>query len=375
MKKVVWILILLIGCIDPYVPSELKPAGSILVIDGHIETNSKSTIRITRSQNLLENIPPSAEYFANVQVEGENGDNFTLTDEGNGNYTLLPQVYSEQKYRLHVRTFDGKEFASDFVPIINSPDIDSISWKVNENLGIDILANTHDDNNSKGYYRWRFMETWQYSSKYQSIYEYDFENRFVSLRKDDIYTCWRDNPSKDILVYSTNQLSRNLVSEFPITIIDQQNERLRYTYSILVTQYGISEEAYSYWNQLKKTTEDLGTLFSPLPSQVAGNYTCISNIDEPVLGYFSIGSTSSKRIFINSLEVPRPNEYVIPSYEGCEQYELFNSDVPNFTGPYLLNGGIPNPNGPGIIGYYYSVVKCADCRVAGGTNVKPAFWP
>nr|MCU0368247.1 hypothetical protein [Cyclobacteriaceae bacterium] len=92
-------------------------------------------------------------------------------------------------------------------------------------------------------------------------------------------------------------------------------------------------------------------------------------------GYFSIGATSEKRIFINSLQVPRPNEYEIPYFNGCEQYELMNENVSAFSGPFLLTGGIPNPNGPGIIGYYYSVTKCADCREAGGTTVKPDYWP
>ena len=45
MKKVAWLLILLVGCIDPYLPPEIKSAGAILVIDGHIDFNNISTIK------------------------------------------------------------------------------------------------------------------------------------------------------------------------------------------------------------------------------------------------------------------------------------------------------------------------------------------
>jgi hypothetical protein len=375
MKRVAWLFVILIGCIDPYTPKEIKPAGAILVIDGQIETNAKSTIRLTRSQNLFEDNAPADVAGATLRVEGEDGSTRTLAYEGNGNYTLQPTSFQSGKYRLHVFTPEGNEYASEFVPILNSPEIDSVSWKVSADLGINIYANTHDDSNPNGYYRWKFTETWQYTSKYQSVYVYNYQTRWAELRLDDIFHCWRSSNSTDLLMSSTSRLSKNVISEFPLTYIDQQNERLRYTYSILVKQFSITEEAYSYWSQLKKTTEDLGTIFSPIPSQVAGNYKSITNPAEPVLGYFSIGATSEKRIFINSLQVPRPNEYELPYHNGCEQYELMNENVSEFSGPFLLAGGIPNPNGPGIIGYYYAVTKCVDCREAGGQNVKPDFWP
>jgi hypothetical protein len=375
MKKVVWLLFFLVGCIDPYVPSELKPAGAILVIDGHVENSGESTVKLTRSQNLLDDTPPAAETGATIQAEDDKGTKFTFVHQGNGIYKLPPQSFTAEKYRLYVKTSGGREYLSEFVPVVNSPAIDSISWEVASDLGIKIYANTHDDINPKGYYRWKFEETWQYTSKYQAVYIYNTQTRQAELRTDDIFNCWNTKNSTDILISSTSKLSKNQITEFPLTYINQQNERLRYTYSILVKQYAITEDAYSYWSQLKKTTEDLGTIFSPMPSQVAGNFRSLTDPNEPVLGYFSIGATSEKRIFINSLQVPRPNTYDIPLYEKCEQYELPMSNVSTFSGPFLLTYGIPNPNGPGIIGYYYSVTDCVDCRIAGGKNVKPDFWP
>ncbi len=374
MKKVAWLLILMVGCIEPYMPSEIKPSGAILVIDGHIDSNSKSIIKLTRSQNLFENGETEKVNGAIVTLENENGIKYPLTPEGNGNYSLAPQTLSSLKHRLKVRTNDAKEYLSEFVEIKNSPLIDSVSWDITPDLDVEIYANTHSIESTKGYYRWNFEETWLYTSAYQSIYIYNYTSHRAELRQDDIFNCWRSKSSTNILISSSSHLSENVISKFPLTIIDQRDIRLRYTYSILVKQFSITEDAFSYWKQLKKTTEDLGTIFSPMPSQVKGNFQCLSNPEEPVLGYFSIGASSEKRIFINSLELPRPNTYNTP-YEGCELYELDMADVFKFSGPYLLVGGIPNPNGPGIIGYYYSVTQCADCREAGGKNVKPDFWP
>jgi hypothetical protein len=376
MKKMAgFMMVVLAGCIDPYQPPEIKSAGAVLVIDGHADPQNRSVFTLTKSQNLFENKPAEKVTGAELWVEGESGSRYPLHEEAIGNYVLPVFNYKSERHRLFVRTHDSKEYASDFIVTKNSPPIDSISWKVSSDLGVDIYVNTHDTETTVGYYRWKFEETWEYTSAFQSIYVYDFSIRNVKLREDDIFHCWQKNNSTDILVSSTNRLSQNRISEFQLTYIPQRAERLRYTYSIQVKQFAITGEAYAYWQQLKKTTEDLGTLFGPLPSQVTGNFRCLTNPDEPVLGFFSMGSTSEKRIFINSLQVPRPNSYLLP-YEECELFELPLSDVSTFPASiYLFAGGIPSPTGPGIIGYYYSVPRCIDCRLSGGTNVKPNYWP
>lgn len=363
MKRVAWLLILMIGCIDPYMPPEIKPSGALLVINGHIDVNSKSIIKLTRSQNLLENEESEKVKGALVWIEDENGSKYPLTEESDGIYSLEPRSFASAKHRLSVQTKDLKKYASDFVEIKNSPPIDSVSWEVTPDLGVQLYANTHSIENNTSYYRWKFDETWLYTSAYPSMYV------------PDIYECWRSHSSSDILTSSSSRLSENVISKFPLTFLEQRDERIRYTYSILVKQYSITEDAWSYWNQLKKTTEDLGTIFSPMPSQVKGNFQCTSNPEEPVLGYFSIGAIAEKRIFLSSLQLPAPSTYktYYESY-GCTLTEVLNGNEGNFSG-YIKISGINNPSGPGFIGYYYSIVPCADCRVAGGTNVKPDFWP
>jgi hypothetical protein len=366
-------LILLTGCIDPYTPPAIEQEAAILVIDGFINITGESTIRLSRSQNISDTNIPLAESNALISVEDEAGTKVFLTEAEAGKYILPQQTFTSNNYRLNILTKDLKEYQSSFEPILVSPSIDSLTWNLTDNLGVQVNVNTHEFEKPKGFYRWTFEETWLYTSKYQSFFMYNYDTRKVELRPDNIFECYRSASSTDILIESTIRLSQNEIPNFPITYIPNNSERLRYQYSIIATQYSITEDAFSYWQQLKKTTEDLGTLFGPLPSQVTGNFQCISNPSEPVIGYFAIGNAATKRIFISANQLLGPPVYDTP-YENCEASQLLNANIPNFGGPYLITSGIPNPAGPGIIGYYYSTPRCVDCRETGGITTKPDFW-
>jgi hypothetical protein len=373
MKKILLLGILLVGCIDPYSPPEIEQAQAALVIDGFINVLGKSTIKLSRTQNLADTNEPIQEVGASIWVEDEQELKFFLSEESAGVYSLPAQSFVDSRYRLHIVTSNSKEYVSAFERAMMSPPIDSVNWSFTDDLGIQLFVNTNNTESTQGYYRWTFEETWLYTSAFQSTYVYNEQTRSAEVRTDDIYNCWRTGKSSDVLIESTTRLSENRVSEYPLTSIKQNDERLRYKYSILVKQYSITQDAFNYWQQIKKTTEDLGTLFGPLPSQVTGNFKSISNPAEPVIGYFAIGSFASNRIFIPWQELKTPPSYDIP-YQGCESYQLFNENVPSFSGPFILTFGIPNPNGPGIIGYYYGSASCVDCRLSGGVNVQPDFW-
>ncbi len=373
MKKILFMLTFLVGCIDPYSPPEIEQAEAALVIDGFINVLDNSTIKLSRTQNLADTNAPLQEVGATLWVEDEQGTKFFLTEESAGVYKLQAQSFTADTYRLHIITSNSKEYVSDFERVTLSPAIDSISWSLTDDLGVQLYVSTHDTESTQGFYRWTFDETWQYTSAAQSTYVYNKQTRNAEIRTDDIYTCWRTGKSSDVQIESTTRLSENRVSEYPLTYIKQNDERLRYKYSIQVKQYSITQDAFNYWQQIKKTTEDLGTLFGPLPSQVTGNFKSVSNPSEPVIGYFTIGSVTSSRIFIPWQELIAPAFYDTP-YQGCETFVIAIDDIEDFSGPFILTYGYPNPNGPGIVGYYYGSASCIDCRLSGGVNVKPDFW-
>jgi hypothetical protein len=82
--------------------------------------------------------------------------------------------------------------------------------------------------------------------------------------------------------------------------------QFRWVYTINVTQYALTKEAYEYWDNLKKNTEKIGSIFDPQPFADFGNIHCISDPDEPVIGFISACSTSQKRLYIFYSQVHYP---------------------------------------------------------------------
>jgi hypothetical protein len=156
---------------------------------------------------------------------------------------------------------------------------------------------------------------------------------------------------------------------------------MRTRYSILVKQDALTAEGFNYWQNLKKNTEQLGSIFDAQPSELQGNIHCITNLSEPVIGYISAGSTSQLRIYVDNSELPT---WPVPASECAEKGYLFHdhdsagrptTPVRDFiyTGQIFVTGVI-QPPGSVILGYTGVEDRaCADCTLR-GSNKRPSFW-
>jgi hypothetical protein len=138
-----------------------------------------------------------------------------------------------------------------------------------------------------------------------------------------------------------------------------------------VRQYAISSQAFDFWQNLKKNTEQLGTLFDLQPFTELGNIHCVNNPAVKCIGYISFTTLQEKRIFISKNEV-YPWNYD-PYYGVCAQDTIKPTDLSLFFppgGPYF-NTLIGTDNGLII----FSTNICVDCLYHGGTTTKPAYWP
>lgn len=227
-------------------------------------------------------------------------------------------------------------------------------------------VNTHDALNKTQFYRWRFEEIWEYQAAYNSALV--VENDSVKLRKENINTCWASNKSGSILLGSTVKLSADAIKDLPLNVVPVSTNKLFFKYSLLVKQYGLTRPAYEYWSELSKSTQLTGSLFDPQPGQVTGNIHNISDPSELVFGYFSASTEVTKRITV------APRLGVIPR---CDQLDTI---------PILCTGRDEDPcafnTKKMLLTYFgprseYVIVAppdCADCRLAGGKNKRPAFW-
>jgi hypothetical protein len=368
---------LLGGCVDPYPPDVPAAAQSYLVVDGFINSKGSTTIKLSRSLGLASASAIPAETKATVYVLDNLGTRYNLTENPVGTYTLPAQTLDPQRqYQVRITTAKGRNYASDLVAVKTTPPIDKLSWQPTGN-GVEIDVDAHDPTGNSRYYRWDYVETWQFNTAYSTKLEYAASTKSVQPRTDDIYTCWRTELSPFIKQTTTSQLSQDVVANYPLIALPY-NEKLRIKYSVLVLQYAQTPEEYAYWEALSKNTQNLGTLNDPLPSQLTGNIHCLTDASEPVLGYVGAHSVTQERLFIDYNDLPKPLPRIANTgYETCtvdtvllrDGLELFrlNLEVPFdtwYTAP-------PNRK---VIGYFASTTECVDCRVR-GTNIKPSFWP
>lgn len=370
------LVILITGaCVEPYDPPVNDSDVSFLVVDGFINaSNGVASVTLTRTQPVASFEPTPVESGAQLFIEEKNGLKYRLSESGNGKYSgIVPDIDFETQYRLLITTNNDKQYTSGFISLQQTPVIDSISYRYTRD-GLELSVSTHDLAGQSKYYRWKYIETYEYNSNFNSVYMFTSVG-VVDYRPplQSIYTCWKTTRSTNILVGSTERLEESVVSRFPLTIIPDGAKQLSRKYSILVQQQTLSLEGYNYWLNLQKSTERLGGLFDPLPSEVSGNLQSVTNPEQTVIGFFSGGTVDEKRIFIAPADLPDemgPYNYRNPL---CVADTILVADLGNFLGSTLLVDGIYPLRGP-IIGYTTSSKPCVDCRDWGGVTVKPDFW-
>lgn len=371
----IFFLLILSACVEPFDSPVNSLPNSYLVVEGII-SNGKSTFQLSRTTHLNEG-NGIMETNAQVYIENESGtQSYVLDEKEEGVYEAILDLNQEDQYRLKIHTTNESEYVSDFVSLVASPEIDSITWEAVNDDVVQLYVTTHDPENNTRYYRWTYEETWQYRSPFYSNLDYvDGEIVSRDFTNNAIFDCWQSASSTNILVNSTVRLQEDVVYKQPLLAINtNSNSRLDAKYSMLVKQYALTKEAFEYWDLLKKNSENLGTLFDPQPSQLPGNLHCTTQPDEPVLGFVSAGAVAEKRLFIRRSEIPIFIPYNRNPSCVIDTIPAFPSAIENAFAP-----GDTIPLNPvygfgGLEGYEASSAFCVDCRKRGGTNIEPDFW-
>ena len=372
-------VILLLQCKQPYVSPYVSPATGYLVIEGYISGNSPTTFNLSRTIKLSADTTNPLESGASVQVEGNDNSVYPLTWQGGGRYSAgLLALNATVNYRLRIHTQSGGDYLSDYVPYKVTPAIDSINW-TEDNSGITIYANTHNDAGTTRYYQWNYDETWEYRAGETSYYEVGPNANPITIiarpPADQVYRCWRNYSSSNILIGSSAKLAKDEIYLQPLNRIAGNSEQISVLYSTLVRQYALTEDGYNFLNLMKKNTESLGSIFDAQPSQLKGNIHCLSNPKEPVIGFVSAGTVQQQRIFISRYQVsPWFFNFICPEKDTLvlnNQMELSH---------FFGNGGwVPIEKHYNMMdqfdGWLANGVYCADCKSQGGTNIPPSFWP
>ncbi|NVK49939.1 MAG: DUF4249 domain-containing protein [Cyclobacteriaceae bacterium] len=369
---------LLASCREPFEP-EIDPVDlDVLVVEGYLDSEgipSELSLSLTstiQSDGFTNNLVNGAIIY----LENAAGDRFPLTELGGGKYEFAHDIDEGGVYRLRIFLQNGASYTSEELRPIITPDIIDVGFDKNED-GVEIFLTTQGDENADDFL-WTYEETWSFRPPFISLDKYVPETQQIVPRSEEerVDLCYISRRNSDLLLETSSRFEDQFVFRQAIRQINKGDERLSLRYSILISQKAISKDDVEFWEILKENSDDLGSIFSPLPSIIGGNITQDQNPDAPVIGQVSLGVVKQKRLFIDIREVA-PWRAEVEEYFGCitepdtvlvanyDQYFRNGGNIPT-TPVFLENGFVP-------IGYRYSRASCVDCTRR-GTNVKPDFW-
>lgn len=390
-----WVMV---SCRERYgLPME-DARDNALVVEGNILNGDTTVIHLSRTSPVAER-SLIAEEGANVQVEGDDNSIFPLRETGPGVYKSDHLTLNvNHKYRLKILS-GGAEYESEWLAVMNTPDIDSVTWK-REN-GVEIFVASHGTSTDTRYYKWDYSEVWDFYSRFRSkaffTYVLDANGQKVyqcvdktldgvtatvcidsydpagNTWSDSMYHCWKYNNSTNINIGSTAALSDNVVF-IPLRKFDEDTWELSSLYSILVKQTGLSKESYEFYNILKENSEGVGSIFDAQPSQMKTNMRCVSNPGEIVIGFIDATTVRSKRIFINNRELPgwRYEPFNCSDTLTNALVPLADAIATNMIPVEVLQFERQPPYR--VVSYSLSQAQCVDCQIR-GIHRKPEFWP
>lgn len=404
------------SCKKVYTPQLISVSTNFLAVDGTVISGDSTFIHLSRTTKLTDTTQIKAELKAIVSVESDHKTLYPLIEKGKGNYVLGVTNFDKNRtYRLNIKTSDGKIYQSDFVPMKVTPPIDSIYIKQTQPNEITFYADSHDPANNTRYYRWDYKETSAYVSLYRSIYHYKDGKVSVAVKDapDDVNTCYRFLNSSQLIIGSSVKLADDVIKQQYFASITDKSEKVAQNYVLQLRQYALTKEGFEYYERLKKNTEQLGSIFDPQPTLLTGNIHCITSPTDVVIGFISASTVTNKQYNLlranNPLTPPRinfniegiqPYAYPRPRYDECiakaDPSSIWGQgDSWGFGGvgpfspipPYLMNrinrtlgSGdsllyMIDFNPPPSATWKYAPKACVDCRVRGGTNIRPAYYP
>jgi hypothetical protein len=372
------LIYILSSCISAFEGVGVKEMSGILVVEGIIlEENTKiflsRTVKINEDISLADLTDVTN---ASIHIIDEGYNVIAVAEESEPGTYLVNERFSfvpDMKYALDIK-LNNRHYQSAFVTPLSTPEIDTLSYKINNDNSIDIMVSTHDSGNKTLYCLWDFEEVWEIRSPYRPYYRYDPITDALVVQNptgDNIYYCWASTYSYSLLLATTDKFENATIKDYRIHTLKPGNSRYSYLYSINVSQYSVNKEASVYFNNLQRNIDESGSLFAPQPSEMTGNIRCLSDPAETIIGYIVASKKTTSRLFIPMAEL---------QLDHLEDRSISCNHITT----EFINPNRAYYNGYGYIGVneygqsQYAPLRCVDCtkREFGNPQKnKPGYWP
>ncbi|MCM4156203.1 DUF4249 domain-containing protein [Gramella sp. AN32] len=366
-----------ISCVEE-IPIEAETFESLLVIEGIVTDELKTQqIKISKTYPVDEDFPESLS-GANVRVRNSNGSIFSFSETSPGIYESTDPFQAQIgiAYVLEVETPTGF-YESTPSQVDGKSQIDELkSFKTTNNfgeVGVGISVSSSGAGAVNKYYKIEYEETYKIQAPYWKCCDLiiDENDEIVSVPKTrEEYICYNTLKSQNINLATTNGLSENNLDNYLVNFISKEDVKLAYRYSLLVKQLEIGEEAYSYYETLSNLSENESIFSQYQPGFLSGNIKS-SNTSENVIGFFTVATVDTERIFYNYTDYFDPTEDFRPlitapcDVQFYEDKEVLKQLIKDGRVKYF------SEDPPGV----FKVIRpaCVDCNYF-GTNQVPEFW-
>jgi hypothetical protein len=300
------LLLVLSGCINEFIPKDIREESGLLIIDGTI-TNGESVFTLSRSIGISEKLGDGVMINqATVAVESDAGARIPAVSEGNGRYRAQTgSLDANVQYRLSVEV-DGDLYQSEYLAPIISAEIDRIfPMKKEKGAPVFICLSSQAPENSSRFFRWTYRETWEVKAELYANARWndgagEGDVIFHSLdTSENTYYCWGRDSSHILILGDTEKLSQNVIAQQKMVEIPCDDDKLSLLYRIEVEQMQVRDEAYRYFADMQQRVERTGDLFSPvLSAGLSGNIRCQNDLERMVVGYIEVASTTRKDLYV-----------------------------------------------------------------------------
>jgi len=377
MRRIIKLTVIIVGitlifqsCIYEFTP-KTGDLGNLLVVYGMVTNENgphEITILKTKKINSKVNEPVKG---ANVSISDDKGDIVPLTEDSVGKYHT-PETFAGQigaKYKLNIELQEGKKYESDYVELLDVPDISELeAEKITkpatgtspESSGYQFYISTKPGTSEQKYYKWDVFEDYEYRLPYRTLYYWDGQVLYP-FDPPIPYICYKHTQFNDIYISTTNNFQTNYITHYPLNFTPN-SMKFQLKYGVFVRQYALSEFSYKYWHSaMENNLPD--PLYSKQPYQLIGNLRCTSNPKESVFGIFEASALKSKGVtaYLPALvEDDYTCDFIILS--GVQPQDLIN----------IPPGWIAN-NGINLV--LLRNEKCVFCKSNGlGTGIRPDYF-
>jgi hypothetical protein len=372
------IAVLITTCVEPFTP-DIKESQELMVVEGLLtDQPGYQYIYVSRS-SPFSNPELLPEEQCLVMVVDDKGNSYLFSEQEPGAYSCWmtrSRLIPGTAYKLIIHAGKGKAYESDYELLqTRCPSIDSVYFEIENRetsdpeqpmQGIQFYIDLEAGEDQPRNYRWELVETWEYYAAHYIQYYYDGALHYMP---DPMlyYKCWYTGRISNIYTMSTKQMLSNKIHKYPLNYVSNRTNRLRIRYSLFVKQYTLSDDAFAYWDQMRKQNQEGGGFYEKQPSQIQGNIYNIDDPDEKVLGFFNVSSATEKRIYVDDI-----NEFNFPGPDCVLDTIMRLSEIPDYISypVYMISLSDMGSGPPYGIGHG----MCFDCTTGGGTNVKPDFW-